>query len=104
MLDHARMDELKAEIGEEDFAEVLEMFVEEIEAQLSRLTDHLTAGRMAEELHALKGSALNVGFHAFADMCQKAEVALKSDDDMTDLNHRLRSAFHASRAAAQRLV
>ena len=62
---------LRDEVGAEDFDEVLELFLEEVEETLGHLGD---AGRSIEhDLHFLKGSALNLGFTETARLCIEGE-------------------------------
>jgi len=75
MIDWDRIDELRAEIGDEDFREVVEIFLEEVEEGLTRLNAAATADRLASELHFLKGSALNLGFQSFSILCQAGETS-----------------------------
>jgi histidine phosphotransfer protein HptB len=73
MIDWSRVNELKREIGEDGFAEVVEMFLDEVETVLARLYSAQTARRLAEDLHFLKGSAWNLGFQDFGAVCQDGE-------------------------------
>lgn len=72
MIDRERLKELRHEIGEEDFAEVVAMFLEEMGATLQSLKDSPEMAG-ADSLHGLRGSALNLGFTDFADACTTAE-------------------------------
>jgi len=73
VINRERLQELRHEIGEEDFAEVVTMFLEEMRTSLQDLRDKpAMAGQDA--LHGLRGSALNLGFTDFADACNKAEL------------------------------
>lgn len=76
MIDWTRVSELRDEIGSDDFAEVADMFLMEVEETLSQLDSakHNVA-QIRELTHFLKGSALNLGFSKFADMCNAAELA-----------------------------
>ena len=73
MIDWIRVKDLRDEIGGEDFAEVVALFLEEADDVVTRL--HRCEGPPALEsaLHFLKGSALNLGFRALADLCQAGE-------------------------------
>ncbi|MDP1669247.1 Hpt domain-containing protein [Phaeovulum sp.] len=71
MIDWERVAELRDEIGEEGFAEVLELFLDEVEAVVARLG--AKPERLEDELHFLKGSAWNLGFAAFGAACQDGE-------------------------------
>ncbi len=73
MIDWTRVTELSDEVGAEDFEEVVELFLEEVEAAIH----DLKAGTpdLEAKLHFLKGSALNLGFDMFAELCQAGELA-----------------------------
>ncbi|WP_138466296.1 Hpt domain-containing protein [Poseidonocella sp. HB161398] len=102
MLDWARIEELRDEVGAEDFAEVVELFLEEAGETLGRLGP-ATAG--VAELHFLKGAALNLGFAEFAQLCREAELAARqgSPPDLAALEDsfaRTRALFLGRLAAA----
>jgi histidine phosphotransfer protein HptB len=69
----ARVNELRDEIGADDFGEVVDLFLEEVEEAIQGLSPDSTADQMEQHLHFLKGSALNLGFRAFSDLCQDGE-------------------------------
>jgi len=73
MIDWDRLEELKREIGEEDFAEVAEMFLEEMSQMLDRLAADPAAATRAD-FHELRGSASNLGLGRFASQCAEAEA------------------------------
>jgi len=73
MINWERVNELRDEVGAEDFKEVVDLFLEEVEEVLERLRDKPDPSRFEEDLHFLKGSALNLGFTALGDLCQKGE-------------------------------
>jgi HPt (histidine-containing phosphotransfer) domain-containing protein len=86
MIDWARIAELRAEIGAEGFEEVVELFLEEVEAEISSLRAGCTDNALESRLHFLKGSALNLGFTAFSELCQQGESAAASGHaDQVDL-------------------
>lgn len=74
MIDWTRIKQLRDEIGEEDFPEVVEIFIEEVSEMIDSLRTAPKLATLGEDLHALKGSALNLGFRAFAEMCQTGET------------------------------
>lgn len=78
MIDHDRIAELREEVGENDLAEVLQLFCEEVEETLERLAKGVF-GDLAEEMHFIKGSALNIGMTEVGRLCQQAEKALRAD-------------------------
>ncbi|WP_457772587.1 Hpt domain-containing protein [Phycobium rhodophyticola] len=68
------MSELHDEIGEEDFAEVVELFLEEVDGTIQELRDGVEEDRVEACLHFLKGSALNLGFREFSTLCASGEA------------------------------
>ncbi len=74
MIDWTRIKQLRDEIGEEDFPEVVEIFIEEVAEMIGGLRSAPKPETLGDDLHALKGSALNLGFRAFAEMCQTGET------------------------------
>lgn len=73
MIDWARVQELKDEIGEDDFAEVAELFIAEFEDVIARLRTHPDPATYEPDLHFLKSSALNLGFSELAALCHDSE-------------------------------
>ncbi len=73
MIDWARVTQLRDEIGAEDFAEVVELFLEEVDDAMFRLKAGSDLAQLEQDLHFLKGSALNLGFSAFSELCQMGE-------------------------------
>jgi len=83
MIDWQRVIDLKQAIGARIFDEVVGLFLEESEAVIARLPAATTANDMKNDLHILKGSALNLGFIALADLCESGEQ--QADSGETDL-------------------
>ncbi|MCE5973219.1 Hpt domain-containing protein [Sinirhodobacter sp. WL0062] len=71
MIDWQRVLDLHKEIGAEGLAEVLELFLDEVETVTMRLGR--TPDLLEEDLHFLKGSAWNLGFRDFGALCQDGE-------------------------------
>lgn len=78
MIDWSRVIELQEEVGADDFDEVVELFLEEVEAVIERLRDSPEPERLEEDLHFLKGSAMSLGFREFSTLCQVGERASSS--------------------------
>ena len=80
MIDWTRISELKSEVGEDDFAEVVEMFIEEVGEALEvlRAGDRQSA---PEKLHFVKGSSLNIGLSKVSQLCELAENALREQPE-----------------------
>lgn len=71
MIDWERVAELRSEIGADGFAEVLDLFLDEVESVVMNLGKK--PDKLGDELHFLKGSAWNLGFRAFGALCQDGE-------------------------------
>lgn len=75
MIDWKRVSDLRDEIGAEDFEEVVPLFLEEVSGVIDALRAGPDLSRLEEDLHFLKGSALNLGFEAFSTLCSAGEKA-----------------------------
>ena len=75
MIDWKRILELRDEIGVDDFGEVVELFLDEVEGEIALLRSGCAKDALESRLHFLKGSALNLGFRAFSVLCQNGESA-----------------------------
>ncbi|MCT4556857.1 MAG: Hpt domain-containing protein [Pelagimonas sp.] len=76
MIDWARVAELVDEIGAEDFQEVVDLFLSEVDSAIEMLqTAAGDATVVEEQMHFLKGAALNLGFEDLAQLCLKGEKA-----------------------------
>lgn len=73
MIDWKRVRELRDEIGQDDFPEVVELFLEEVEEVVERLGDGADRSELEQDLHFLKGSALSFGFSDLSGLCQDGE-------------------------------
>ncbi len=97
MIDWTRVAELRREIGAEDFSEVAELFLMEVEDTLSRLDGAQNdPAQMQELMHFLKGSALNLGFAKLAEICSAAEFSATRGAGTVDARH-LKQLFSQSR-------
>jgi len=76
-VDWDRMTSLRDDIGAEDFADILLMFVAEISEKLDGLTANDAAATEAD-FHFLRGSAANLGFAAMIIACERAEQACRT--------------------------
>lgn len=80
MLNWARVEELRGEVGEDAFAEVVDLFLEEVVGVIDALDPGMEPAAMEEALHFLKGASMNLGFDTFSDMCAKGELAARRGD------------------------
>ncbi|WP_224816543.1 Hpt domain-containing protein [Hasllibacter sp. MH4015] len=74
-IDWDRLNELRSDIGEEDFADVAILFVAELQESLDGL-DPATAN--VADFHFVRGSAANLGFTALVEACASAETACQT--------------------------
>lgn len=98
MIDWTRVTELRDEIGGEDFAEVVSLFLQEADEVVQNLPTRTDAKAIESALHFLKGSALNLGFAGLAQLCQEGERQAASGDPGVDVA-RVIAAYDASKAA-----
>ena len=83
MIDQARLQELEDDFGAEDLGELIEVFLAETWEGLDTLASLIQdcdPTALREQLHFLKGCALNVGASAFAERCHRHE---KSEQPVT---------------------
>lgn len=78
MIDWTRVQALQSEIGQEDFAAVVDIFLDEVDTTVAGLDQTADAPTLEAQLHFLKGSALNLGFARFSALCQDGETAAAS--------------------------
>ncbi len=92
MIDWERVNELRGEVGSDDFLEVVDLFLEEVEEVVERLRASPDVSKLESELHFLKGSALNLGFRALGDLCGQGEkLARENQIEKFDLAALLRT-------------
>ena len=97
MIDWERVADLRSEVGEDDFFEVVDLFLEEVEEVIDRLTSSPEPARFEDDLHFLKGSALNLGFRHFSALCQTGEkLAASGKGDQVEIATVLTS-YHESK-------
>ncbi|GFE64733.1 Hpt domain-containing protein [Litoreibacter roseus] len=94
MIDWARVEELISDLGKDDFREIVDMFLSEVEDRIEGLdqSDHT---QFLEDLHFLKGSTNNLGFTAVGVMCVLAENAPKPNSaaEISDCYQKSKQAF-----------
>jgi histidine phosphotransfer protein HptB len=106
MIDWARVNDLRDEIGADSFDEVATLFLDEADEAVARLDGSQPAGDLESALHFLKGAALNLGFRVLAGKCQDGErraAGGSTDVNLADIHatyHASKSAFSAGRATA----
>lgn len=99
MIDWGRVVELRDEIGADGFAEVVDLFLEEVEEVVARLREPAGRARLEEDLHFLKGCAWNLGFAGFGALCLEGErLAARGQGQAVDVPALLQS-YDLSQAA-----
>lgn len=99
MIDWDRVAELREEVGAEDFDEVVELFLQEVDEEIETLAAQPAQNGMSEKLHFLKGSALSLGFREFSDLCKTGEAALAQDDTASIDVEELHNIYQSSRSS-----
>ena len=97
MIDWNRIAELREEVGPEDFDEVVELFLQEVDEEIKKLSPATGRDGLSEKLHFLKGSALSLGFTEFSTLCGTGETALSSDPAAPFDIDRLHATYQRSR-------
>lgn len=99
MIDWTRVNALRDDIGAEEFDEVVEIFLEEVEDVTTKLRNAPVREELEYDLHALKNGALNLGFSELSALCQTGEKqAAAGQADAIDTVEIVRM-FDTSRAA-----
>lgn len=76
MINWSQIKQLEDDVGAEDLAEVVTLFLSEVDEaidDLDRISD-APSSAVAEALHFLKGSAFNLGFQEFGEYCSTGET------------------------------
>ncbi len=73
MINWARVNELKEDIGSDDINEIIELFLDEVEEIIGDLRRGDVGRNLQEDMHFLKGSALNLGFDTLGHLCSAGE-------------------------------
>jgi len=73
VINWVRIEELKDDIGAEDISDIVDLFLDEVEEVIERLRDGRQMASIEQDLHFLKGSALNLGFDRMGALCSKGE-------------------------------
>lgn len=98
MIDWTRVNDLRSEIGEDDFLEVVEMFLEETDEVIAYLNGPSDLATVESRLHFLKGSALNLGLNELATLCQAGEKSAAMGDAASVNLQDVVASYNASKA------
>ena len=82
MINWSQIKQLEEDVGTEDLAEVVALFLFEVDEAIDGLetVSGGSAQEVAEALHFLKGSAFNLGFQEFGDYCSIGESQAHAGD------------------------
>ena len=97
MIDTQRLQTLRSEIGNEGVSLLAGVFLDEADQILDRLLTQ--SGELSAGLHALHGSALNLGLRQLAQLCAKAEKAAQSQGGQRIDLEEISASYAKSRAA-----
>ena len=97
MIDWNRVDELREEVGNEAFEEVVALFLEEVDETVADVSTISDSAQIRDILHFLKGSALNLGFQSLADLCRDGEGRIDGGESvqLSDVIKRYRDSRRA---------
>ncbi len=101
MIHWPRVRQLRDEVGADEFDEVVEIFLDEVQEVIARLHADTARQDLEQNLHFLKGSALSLGFEVFSKLCQDGErLAASGEAAKVDISEIL-AAFDASKSVFQ---
>ncbi|SLN11299.1 Hpt domain protein [Aquimixticola soesokkakensis] len=96
-IDWRQLEQLQSEVGQDAFQEVVDLFLDEVDEVIARLDAAQPARALEEDLHFLKGSALNLGFKVLSTLCQAGEKrAAQGQTADIDLGE-IRAAYQTGR-------
>ncbi|WP_419739459.1 Hpt domain-containing protein [Ruegeria sp.] len=101
MIHWPRVRQLRDEVGADEFDEVVEIFLDEVQEVIARVHADTARQDLEQNLHFLKGSALSLGFEVFSKLCQDGErMAASGEAAKVDLSEIL-AVFTASKSVFQ---
>jgi HPt (histidine-containing phosphotransfer) domain-containing protein len=100
MINWSQIKQLEEDVGAEDLAEVVTLFLSEVDEAIEGLETVAsgTTKEVAEALHFLKGSAFNSGFQEFGDYCSIGESQAHAGDTSEISMSQVEKLYVASKA------
>ncbi|MDW4498052.1 Hpt domain-containing protein [Sulfitobacter sp. D35] len=98
MIDWNQIETLKRDLGADVFDEIVELFLSETGTAISQLRQAPAAGDLPELLHSLKGSALNLGFEDFVELCKVGEIVARTGNLTVIEVERIADCYDATRS------
>ncbi|MFN3145073.1 MAG: Hpt domain-containing protein [Paracoccaceae bacterium] len=97
MIDWNRVRELHDDVGAEDFAALVDIFLDEADEVTARLGGP-PENISTDDLHFLRGAMLNLGFRQVSALCQTLETRIAGGDRDAEGVAALLDAYKAARA------
>lgn len=86
VIDWGQVKSLQNDVGHNEFDEIVELFLEEVKSIVEKLRKSPNISELENDMQSLKGSALNLGFEAFSQMCLSGEkMAAAGKADLVNL-------------------
>ncbi|KIC40387.1 histidine kinase [Ruegeria sp. ANG-R] len=101
MIKWSRVRQLRDEVGADEFDEVVEIFLDEVQEVIVRLRNDTARTEIEQNLHFLKGSALSLGFDSFSKLCQDGERRAAAGESAAVDLPAIFSAYSESKALFQ---
>jgi HPt (histidine-containing phosphotransfer) domain-containing protein len=98
MLNLKQLKDLKSDVGDEGFADLIKLFIEETDDAILRMTNGGPSKDPAADFHFLKGAARNLGLDAFSAICHQAEMSAAQGLPLAISPEGLDAAWQDSRA------
>ncbi|MEM1363020.1 MAG: Hpt domain-containing protein [Pseudomonadota bacterium] len=80
MIDWKQVQTLREEVGPDDFPEVVDLFLQEVDEKIEQISSG-RGGTAEEDMHFMKGAASNLGFAMLSKLCQLAETQARNGRD-----------------------
>ena len=104
MIDWDRVMHLRNELGDDDFGEVVDLFLRELKAEIEELKVNHSSENLEASFHSLKGCALNLGLSDLAKHCQAGEMQSRSGPVSSQVMDKALSSFEAALPEYQELL
>ena len=98
MINWTHLSELRTDLGDETFSEVIALFLQEVQTGIDGLDTQRSAPELMAEFHMLKGSALSLGLTDLAQICANAESLASQGRTNVFRKDELSNVFHTSRS------
>ena len=97
MIDWARVEQLREDVGDDGFQRLAVLFLDEVQETIDRLHGSGASGDLQACLHLLRGSALTLGFRGLCELCETGERAAAAGQPGTVDKRAIIAAFEQSR-------